>query len=123
MNCQDPPRTDAVLFPAGYTWLVFAGSLDILMTYVMLGLGAVELNAIANHAIALGGLWGLIALKFAAVATVLAICEYVGRRRLGAAQSLVRLGVTLNFLPVVASLAQLVFFFEDWTRLYLGQVF
>jgi hypothetical protein len=103
-----------VLFPVGYSWLVLAGSLDIIMTYLMLNLGAIEVNAIADRAIRLGGLWGLIALKFMALGVVLAICEYVGRRRERAARSLVGAGVFLNFMPVALSLAQLAIFFEDW---------
>ena len=55
-------RTDEVLFPVGYSWLVLAGSLDIIFTHVMLNLGAVEVNIIANAALGYAGLWGLILL-------------------------------------------------------------
>lgn len=112
-------RTDGVLFPAGYTWLVLAGSLDIIFTYVMLNLGAIEVNVIANAALSHAGLWGLILLKFSVVAGVLWICEYVGRRRLRAARSLVSAGVALNFFPVVFSIAQLTLFFDDWFEMYM----
>ncbi len=108
-----------VLFPTAYTWLVLAGSLDIIMTYVMLSLGAIEVNALADRALAAAGLWGLIALKFAVIAGVLWVCEFVGRRRLGTARSLVRVGVAMNFLPVVFSFAQLVVFFDDWTEMFM----
>jgi hypothetical protein len=101
----------SVLFPNGYAWLVFAGSLDIMMTHIMLQLGAIEVNVIADAALRAAGLWGLIALKFSLVACVLAICEYVGRQRRNTAQSLVRFGVAINLLPVVLSLAQLAIFY------------
>ena len=109
----------SVLFPGAYTWLVLAGSLDVIMTYVMLTLGAIEVNAIADRALAAAGLWGLIALKFTVIAAVLWICEYIGRRRLSTARSLVQAGVALNFLPVVFSFAQLVVFFDDWIEVFL----
>lgn len=111
--------TDGVLFPNGYLWLVLAGSLDVIMTHLMLNLGAVEVNVIADAALRTAGLWGLIALKFSMVACVLAICEYVGRRRPQTARSLVGAGVALNFFPVAASLAQLALFFDDWMTMYL----
>lgn len=108
-----------VLFPVGYSWLVLAGSLDVIMTYLMLNLGAIEVNIVADRAIRAGGLWGLIALKFLALAIVLGICEYVGRRRLAAARSLVGAGVALNFMPVALSIAQLAIFFDDWIDAFL----
>lgn len=108
-----------VLFPNAYAWLVLAGSLDVIMTYLMLNVGAIEVNAVANHAQRVAGLWGLIGLKFSMIAGVLWICEYVGRHRLSTARSLVGAGVALNFLPVVASLAQLALFFDDWIHMFL----
>lgn len=112
-------HAQSVLFPAAYSWLVLAGSLDVIMTYLMLNLGATEVNAVANHALRLAGLWGLIALKFTVIAGVLWICEFVGRRRRSTARSLVSAGVALNFLPVVFSFAQLTLFFEDWVAVFL----
>lgn len=113
------PRNDSVLFPSAYTWLVLAASLDVIMTHLMLSLGAIEVNIIADRALQAGGLWGLIALKFTIIAGVLWICEYVGRRRLSTARSLVGAGVALNFLPVIFSFAQLVLFFDDWVAMYM----
>ncbi|HZW11293.1 MAG TPA: DUF5658 family protein [Phycisphaerales bacterium] len=81
---------ESVLFPVGYSWLVLAGSLDVIMTHLMLNLGAIEVNVVADHAIRAGGLWGLIALKFLALAVVLGICEFVGRRRMSTARSWAR---------------------------------
>jgi hypothetical protein len=112
-------RTDGVLFPVGYTWLVLAGSLDIIFTNLMLSLGAIEVNIIANAALDQAGLWGLILLKFSVVACVLLICEYVGRRKLRTARSLVSAGVVLNFFPVVFSIAQLVMFYDEWFEVYM----
>lgn len=112
-------QTPGVLFPAGYTWLVLAGALDVIFTYVMLNLGAVEVNIIANAALGYAGLWGLILLKFSVVAGVLWICEYVGRTRLRTARSLVHAGITLNFFPVVFSIAQLTLFFDEWFEAYM----
>ena len=109
----------SVLFPNAYTWLVLAASLDVIMTYLMLSLGAIEVNAVANHALRVAGLWGLIALKFTIIAGVLWICEYIGRRRLTTARSLVSAGVALNILPVVFSFAQLTLFFDDWVAVFL----
>ncbi|MBK7404172.1 MAG: hypothetical protein IPJ41_05955 [Phycisphaerales bacterium] len=113
------PGAQSVLFPVAYTWLVLAGALDVIMTYLMLSIGAIEVNVVADHAIRAGGLWGLIALKFGVLAGVLGICEFVGRRRLSTARQLVSAGVFLNFLPVVLSIAQLALFFDDWVETFL----
>jgi hypothetical protein len=110
---------ESVLFPVGYSWLVLAGSLDVIMTYLMLNLGAIEVNLIADRAIQAAGLWGLIALKFMALAIVLAICEFIGRRRLSTARSLVGAGVVLNFAPVALSIAQLAYFSNDWFHAFM----
>lgn len=107
------------MFPSAYSWLVLAASLDVIMTYLMLNVGAIEVNAVANHALRVAGLWGLIALKFSVIAGVLWVCEFIGRRRLSTARSLVTAGVALNFLPVVFSLLQLVLFFDDWVAMFL----
>lgn len=116
---REAGHTNDVLFPVGYSWLVLAGALDIIFTNLMLQLGAVEVNAIANAALGYAGLWGLILLKFSVVAGVLLICEYVGRRRFRTAKSLVNAGVALNFFPVVLSIAQLVLFFDEWFEAYM----
>jgi hypothetical protein len=115
----DDQRLRGVLFPVGYTWLVLAGSLDIIMTHLMLSLGAIEVNIIADRALGAAGLWGLIALKFTVIAGVLWICEYVGRRRLSTARWLVGAGVGLNILPVVFSFAQLAVFHDDWVEAFM----
>ncbi|MDQ7012293.1 MAG: DUF5658 family protein [Planctomycetota bacterium] len=112
-------RTSDVLFPVGYTWLVLAGALDVIITNLMLHLGAVEVNIVANAAIGYAGLWGLILLKFSVVAGVLWICEYVGRRQLRTARALVGTGVAINLLPVVFSFAQLILFHDAWVEDYM----
>ena len=118
-NHNNPHHPEGVLFPNAYTWLVLAASLDIIMTHLMLSLGAIEVNIVANHALETAGLWGLIVLKFTVIAGVLWVCEYVGRRQLSTAQSLVSAGVVLNFLPVVFSFAQLIIFFDDWVGVFM----
>ncbi|VAX38946.1 hypothetical protein MNBD_PLANCTO03-2457 [hydrothermal vent metagenome] len=120
IESRDTPQPpNSVLFPNAYTWLVLAASLDIIMTHLMLSLGAIEVNIVANHALETAGLWGLIALKFSVIASVLWICEYVGRRQLSTARSLVGAGVALNFLPVVFSFVQLIVFFDDWVGVFM----
>ncbi len=109
-------RNNDVLFPVGYTWLVLAGALDVMITNLMLHLGAVEVNIVANAALGYAGLWGLILLKFSVVAGVLWICEYVGRRQFRTARTLVGAGVALNLLPVVFSFAQLILFHDEWVE-------
>ncbi|MCL4742402.1 MAG: hypothetical protein KJZ54_09390 [Phycisphaerales bacterium] len=109
------PAPQPVLYPDAYGWIVFAGSLDVMMTWVVLGVGGTEVNAIADIALRHAGLSGLILLKFSVIALVLVICEYVGRTRPPVGRSVAHLAVGLNALPVVAAFAQLAFFFERWT--------
>ncbi len=109
------PAPQPVLYPDAYGWIVFAGSLDVMMTWVVLGVGGTEVNAIADRALRHAGLSGLILLKFSVIALVLVICEYVGRRRPPVGRSIASIAIGLNALPVVAAFAQLALFFDHWT--------
>jgi uncharacterized membrane protein len=96
-----------VLYPDQYAWYVLASALDIMVTVsVLLHLGAREANLIAQRSIELFGTWGLIGLKFVSVALVVAICEYVGRRRPRAGRWLAIVAIFMSLFPVAAAIVQ-----------------
>lgn len=109
------PASRAVLYPDAYGWTIFAASMDVMMTWVVLSVGGTEVNAIADRAQRHAGLPGLLVLKFSVIALVLLICEFVGSRRPPIGRSIAHLAVGLNALPVVAAFAQLALFFDHWT--------
>lgn len=109
-----------VLYPSLYCWTVFAGAMDVMMTYVVLYVGGYEANALAASALEAAGLWGLIALKFTMLALVLAICEYVGRKRASTGVLLARAAIALNVLPVAAAFVQLGAFWPEWVERLAG---
>ncbi len=96
------------LYPGLYTWFVFASSLDLLFTWVILHHHGIEANAVADWVIQHYDLRGLIVFKFGMVALIVLICEIVGRRRYQTGLTLARWMVALAFFPVLIGAAQLV---------------
>ncbi len=95
------------LYPNCYAWFVFFASLDVMFTRMVLYLGGVEVNGVADAVIQSHGLLGMIALKFVAVVVVLAICQWIGQQNWKLGRRVVWLGVGLNVLPVAVAIAQL----------------
>lgn len=103
---MDGKRSE-VLFPNGYVWFVLVSALDIMLTWVVLHFGGREANALAERVIFHFGLPGLVAYKFVLVIVVVAICEFVGRRRPETARKLLSVGIMITCMPVVLALALL----------------
>lgn len=102
------PGQAGVLYPTRYAWYIIASSLDIMLTDVVLRyFGAVEANTVANRALELFGLWGLVGLKFATVVLVICVCEFVGRRRPKTGRRLAEWAIAISAIPVVISLFQI----------------
>ncbi len=96
-----------ILYPRGYSWLIVLAVLDVCCTYVILRLGGIELNGIANWFLRMFDLYGLIALKFSCVALVLLICEVVGRLRAASGTRLVAAAIVISAFPVAVGGGQL----------------
>lgn len=71
-----------VMFPNHYAWFVLASTLDILMTAIVLNLGGIEVNPIADFVIGRFGMHGAMIFKFLMVIFVVCMCEMIGRRNL-----------------------------------------
>ncbi len=96
------------LFPDHYSWYVLVCALDIMLTATILAhLGGREVNLIALAVIELAGLWGLIGFKFFTAATVIGVCEYVGRREQALGRRIAVLAVAISAFPCVAAVAQI----------------
>ncbi|MGQ0629356.1 MAG: DUF5658 family protein [Phycisphaerales bacterium] len=98
------------LFPNHYAWLLLVGALDVMLTYVVLRLGGIELNGLAARAIESAGHWGLVAIKFSAAAVVVLLCEAVGRRQRLSGRRLSEWAIAIWSFPVVVALVQLALF-------------
>lgn len=96
-----------VLYPRVYPWLILMAALDVMVTWIVLAAGGMELNALAARVIDAAGLPGMIAYKFSCIGLVLILCEAVGRHRARAGSGLARWAVAMNALPVGAGIAQL----------------
>ena len=96
-----------ILYPTAYRWAIIAAALDIVCTYLVLSLGGSELNMLARHIIDAGGVPGMVAFKFAIVAGVITVCEFVGRRRADTGRRLARAAVVLNAFPAIVGATQL----------------
>jgi hypothetical protein len=93
-----------VLFPYTYLALIFVSALDVIFTYVVLLIGGVEVNPIANAVLhGPAEFDGLIAFKFAVVGLVVLLCEFIGRHAVETARRLSRWGVAISSFPVVWS--------------------
>jgi len=88
-----------VLYPNAYVWLVFVSAMDVIMTRIVLAFGGSEVNPVALLAIKGGGLWGLIVFKFAIIAGVIVLCEFIGRHKYGTGRWLSIFGVVISALP------------------------
>lgn len=94
-----------MLFPNAYTWLLLLSAMDVMLTWVILGLpGGQEVNAIANMVIERFGLEGMIVYKFVLILFFVLVCELVGRLRMPSGRGLSRLGVCIAAMPVVWSM-------------------
>ncbi|MHC4992660.1 MAG: DUF5658 family protein [Planctomycetota bacterium] len=98
-----------VLYPNEYVWFVFVSSLDICLTWAILGRGGSEVNPIARRVIETWDLPGAIGFKFALTIFVIVICEYIGRRESRTALWLARLAVTVSAVPPAWSLILLAY--------------
>lgn len=96
-----------MLFQNEYVWFVFLASMDILLTWAILGAEGNEVNPIAEIVIMQWGLPGAILFKFGLTLFVIIVCEYVGRRRFRTALTLARAAIVVSAVPVVYSLALL----------------
>ncbi|HMN97493.1 MAG TPA: DUF5658 family protein [Phycisphaerales bacterium] len=95
------------LFPDEYVWFVFLSSLDIMLTWAILGRGGTEVNPVARLVIDRFGLPGAIVFKFSLTIFVIALCEVIGRRRRPTAHRLIRLCIVISAMPVAWSLVLL----------------
>lgn len=97
-----------VLYPDLYCWYVLFATLDIIITTIVLEYyGMMEANAIAAGVIEQYGFIGLVPFKFATVALVLLICEYVGRVRPRTGLRVAQAAVALSCFPIVAAALQM----------------
>lgn len=91
-----------------YVWLVFVGSLDIMLTWVILRNGGEEVNPVAKLVIDAWGLNGAIAFKFALTLFVIVACEAIARVRPVTAHLLIWFGVLISSFPPVWSIFLLI---------------
>jgi hypothetical protein len=112
---DQPELTDVpeMRYQNAYIWFVFVSSLDIMLTWVILRKGGVEVNPVAKEVIATWGLPGAIGFKFALMLFVIISCEIVGRTRDGVARKLILLGILISSFPVFWSLTLLL---VNWLR-------
>lgn len=100
------PRTarPTVKFPYFYLALIFVSALDLILTYVVLLIGGIEVNPIANAVLqSPADFHGLIAYKFLIVAAVVLICEYISRHADTTGRRLAGWAVGISAFPVVWS--------------------
>ncbi len=104
-----PELTDVpeMRYQNAYLWFIFVSSLDIILTWVILRKGGVEVNPIAELVIDSWGLPGAIGFKFALMLFVIISCEIVGRTRDALARKLILVGILISSFPVVWSVTLL----------------
>lgn len=110
MTTNETPIAKAMpwaLYPNHYAWYVLAGTLDVLVTFVIVSyLGGGEANALARRILERHGWMGMVALKYSTVLVVLLVCEFVGRRHANVGRRLAVTAVILSALPVGLGLLQ-----------------
>jgi len=107
MTGSKPRSRIALLYPNLYLWLVFFGSLDIMLTRLILFFSGVEVNPIADWILKSWGIPGISAFKFGVIVFVILVCEFVGRLRARTGKALAIFAVSVTGLPVAWSLSLL----------------
>jgi hypothetical protein len=100
-------RVPALRHPWAYLTFITISALDIIMTWLILAQGGIELNPIAALVIETWGLSGTVAFKFSLALFVIVVCEEVGRHRKWEGFTLALLAIAVSSVPVVYSLTQI----------------
>ena len=98
------------LFAEHHCWFVLVGTLDLLLTKVILSLGGRELNPLADLVLRQFDTPGLAALKYSTIIIVVLTCERVGRAHARAGRRLALTAVGLSAVPVMVASGQLINF-------------
>ncbi|MCH2143662.1 MAG: DUF5658 family protein [Phycisphaerales bacterium] len=111
---EQPPKLISLpemRYQTGYVWFIFVSSLDIMLTWLILSKGGLEVNPVAKLVIDNWGLTGAIGFKFALTLFVIIACEIVGRKRDRLGRNLILFGIIISGSPVVYSLYLLL---QNW---------
>ncbi|MBY0307597.1 MAG: DUF5658 family protein [Phycisphaerales bacterium] len=90
-----------------YFWYILLATLDLLTTVVILNMGGREVNTVANAVLQAAGPTGLLLLKYASVALVVCICEFIAARKPGLGRIVAVAAIALSAFPVAVGWAQL----------------
>ena len=71
-----------LLYTRWYVWILIASAFDIVMTSMVISLGGIEMNPLADAIISRFGMHGAMAYKFALMIFVILMCEIIGRHNL-----------------------------------------
>lgn len=93
--------------PYCHAWIIAVGTLDILVTTIILSLGGAEANPIAAAILAVYGISGMVVYKYVCILLLIIGCEVVARSRIDTAQRLAMLVVAISAAPVVWGSLQL----------------
>ena len=101
------PAWGVPLYPDRYVWVVLLSALDAMLTFVILQLGGMEANPIADFVLQTLGIGGMTIYKFVLITFVILLCEYVGRRDRAAGSRLTVYALILTVLPVAVAVVLL----------------
>ena len=93
-----------VRYPKLEQILLFIAAMDVMLTHLILGLGGVEANPLALRVVDGGGTLGMSLYKFALVAVVVCIVEFIGARRDATGRLLAKAAIGINMFPIVVAL-------------------
>ncbi|MCA9282370.1 MAG: hypothetical protein H6812_03940 [Phycisphaeraceae bacterium] len=105
-----------ILYPRIYPWYLLLASLDVMLTWVVLSMGGVELNTVAAWVIDRHDVTGMVMLKFATVLFVLCACERIGYEKDNVGRRLATFAVLINCVPVVMAVSQLGVYYGPFAR-------
>ena len=89
--------------PKAYLGYVGLSGMDALCTGIILALGGIEVNPVADAVLAQFGFAGMAAFKFALVTPVIVCCEEIGRHRARAAQAVMGLAIGATCVPLAVA--------------------
>ena len=96
-------------FPWLYSAIIVAGSLDVLLTGILLSLGGREGNPLADAVLQTHGFGGMVVFKYLIVGLVILACDFVAEREQRKARRLAIALVVIHALPLPWSTALILF--------------
>ncbi|MEM1108344.1 MAG: DUF5658 family protein [Planctomycetota bacterium] len=111
-NQPGHPLGKTLRLPGAYLSYVGLSAMDALGTFLILALGGVEVNPVANAVLTHLGFPGMVLYKFIIVTLVILMCERIVREKPHAARRVMALAIGVTCIPVLVVIVETICYFN-----------